>query len=115
MADTLTRRLDGALLQYTYPELGTVRVRFDDGRVGFEWLAGAFAGEAADGFAYRARQVGPEQYFVNWHEPETRGFVTLHVDLAAGTVCSSVLAAYGSDEEQVLFHDATIERAELPA
>ena len=57
----------------------------------------------------RARQVGDDKFFVNWHEPDAHGFVTLYIDFNSGHVHSAVLAAYASEEEQVLFHSASIE------
>jgi len=105
--------LDGKLLVYTYPEMGTVRVSFDNGSVSSEWIAGPLKGEAGEDFAYRARKVGSDQFFVNWHEPDAHGFVTLHIDFEAGCVHSSVLAAYATSDEQVLFHRASVDRVEF--
>jgi hypothetical protein len=108
----MTGILDGPTMVYTYPEMGTVSVSCRSGCVSFEWIDGPLKGEAGEDFAYRARRVGDDQFFVNWHEPEAHGFVTLHIDFQAGHVHSSVLAAYGTDEEQVLFHRASIDRVE---
>ena len=96
-------------MQYTYQEMGTVRTNYTDGRIGFEWIAGPLSGESGGGFAYRARQVGNQQFFVSWHEPEMPGFVTLLVDFEFGHVHSSLIAAYGSDEEQIHFDTAVID------
>jgi len=104
----VTGILDGTLMVYTYPEMGTVSVSYRHGIVSFEWTDGPLKGEVGKNFAYRARKVGEDQFFVNWHEPEAHGFVTLHIDFQAGHVHSSVLAAYATDEEQVLFHRASI-------
>ncbi len=112
MDDSLTDALDGTRMVYTYPEMGTVRVAFAGGRVSFEWLAGPLEGESGRDFAYRARKVGDDQFFVNWHEPDARGFVTLHIDFETERVRSSVLAAYATDDEQVFFHGAAIDRVE---
>lgn len=112
MDESLTNDLDGTVLEYTYSEMGTVRVSFNNGKVAFDWVAGPLKGEAGKDFAYRARKVGNDQLFVNWHEPDARGFVTLYIDFEAGRICSSVLAAYASSDEQVLFHAATIDRIE---
>ena len=112
MSDELTDKLDNTRMVYTYPEMGTVRVSFVDGSVSFEWIAGALEGESGNNFPYHARQVGDDQFFVNWHEPDARGFVTLHIDFKAKRVRSSVLAAYATDEEQVSFHGADIDRVE---
>ena len=73
---------------------------------------GPLTGETGEGFAYRARKVGDRQYFVNWHEPELPGFVTLYIDFDAGVVHSSVLAAYATDNEQIHFDTAAIDSVE---
>ena len=104
--------LDGITMQYTYEEMGTVRVSYSSGCIGFAWLEGPIAGESGDGFAYRARKVGNDQFFVSWHEPEMPGFVALHIDFDTGKVCSSVLAAYGTESEQIHFDIATINQVE---
>lgn len=108
LRDQLTNALEGKRLNYTYPEMGTVVVQLQGGKIGFDWVDGPLAGQSAGGFEYRARQVGDGQFFVNWHEPESRGFVTLYLDLSNKFACSSVLAGYATDDEQVLFHSATI-------
>ena len=46
------------------------------------------------------------------NEKERAMSVTLHIDFQAGHVHSSVLAAYATDEERVLFHRASIDRVE---
>lgn len=112
MDEAVTDILDGTVMVYTYSELGTVRVAYDKGCVSFEWIAGLLKGEAGEDFAYQARKVGNDQFFVNWHEPDAHGFVTLYIDFKASHVHSSVLAAYASDDEQVLFHSASIDRVE---
>ncbi len=107
-----TDSLDGTLLEYTYEELGTVQVIFKSGRIAFEWIAGPLKGEKGENFEYRSKRLADQQFFVNWHEPDARGFVTVVYDLNKGTVCSSVLAAYGTENEQRLFETATIHRVE---
>jgi len=108
----LSKALNGTQLEYTYAEMGTVVVRFVNDRISFEWIDGLLKGQAGNDFPYHARKVGDQQYFLNWHEPEERGFVTLFVDLKTDFVCSSVLAAYATDDQQALFHCATINRVE---
>jgi len=99
-------------MEYTYSEMGTVRVSYQKGCISFEWLAGPIEGETGLDFPYRARKVGPDQFFVNWHEPELPGFVTLYIDFDVGHVHSSVLAGYASEDEQIHFDIASIDRVE---
>ncbi len=109
MSDINSNLLDGTTMQYTYREMGTVRTAYEDGCISFEWLAGPLKGAAGAGFAYRAREIGKDRYFVNWHEPEMPGFVTLYIDFSAGEVHSSVLAVYGTPDEQIDFDMASID------
>ena len=108
MGNTLTDALDGKRLNYTYDEMGTVIVQLDAGKLGFEWIDGPLKGQSGQGFDYLARQLGEAQFFVSWHEPEARGFVTLYLDLKNRFACSSVLAGYATENEQALFHSASI-------
>lgn len=112
MSNRLTGALDGKRLNYTYTEMGTVVVQLKAGKLGFEWIDGPLAGQSGKGFDYRARQVGEERYFLSWHEPEARGFVTLYLDLKKGFACSSVLAGYATEDERALFHSASINSIE---
>ncbi len=109
--DTGRHELDGAELEYTYAELGTVIVNFYDGLVKFNWIDGPLAGESGSDFPYRLTRLSPDQYLANWHEPAARGFVTLFIDLPEKRVFSSVLANYGAEEEQVWLHEATLKRS----
>ena len=108
MSDHVTHALDGKRLTYTYDELGTVRLELRGGALSFEWIAGPFKGEAGKGFRYQAKQIGENQFFMNWHEPEARSFVTLYLDLDRKLACSSVLAGYATSQEQTLFDSARI-------
>ena len=112
MKERESHLLDGVSMRYTYAEMGTVRTAYNDGLISFEWLAGPLAGESGGGFVYRARELGDNRYFVNWHEPELPGFVTLYIDFESGEVHSSLIAAYASDEEQIHFDTASIESVE---
>ncbi len=62
MTNSTTGILDGTTMQYTYNELGTVRATYENGCIGFEWLAGPMAGETGSGFAYNAREVGENRF-----------------------------------------------------
>ena len=110
--ETHNHELDGAEFEYTYAELGTVVVKFYDGLVKFEWIDGPLGGESGCDFPYRVKRLSTHQYLANWHEPAARGFVTLFIDLSKKRFYSSVLAAYGTEEEQVWLHEATLNRCE---
>ena len=104
--------LDGTTMQYTYDEMGTVRTVYENGLISFEWLSGPLEGGVGEGFVYRAREIGQRRYLVNWHEPELPGFVTLYIDFDALEVHSSLIAAYGTDDEQIHFDTVKIDSVE---
>ena len=110
--ETHNHELDDAELEYTYAELGTVVVKFYDGLVKFKWKDGPLSGESGSDFPYRVKQLSTHQYLANWHEPAARGFVTLFIDLPERRVYSSVLASYGTKDEQVWLHEAKLKRCE---
>ena len=104
--------LDGAILKYTYAELGTVIVEFYDGLTKFEWIEGPLCGQAAKDFPYLARKFMDQQYIANWHEPDAHAFVTLIIDLQNSRVYSSVLASYSTEDEEVWLHEAELHVSE---
>ncbi len=112
MSEAISHLLDGTRMQYTYNDMGTVRTSYDKGCISFEWISGPLQGGTGAGFNYRAREVGENRFFVSWHEPELPGFVTLLIDFQAGQVHSSLIAAYGSEEEQIHFDTASIDHAD---
>lgn len=56
--------------------------------------------------------VADDVYVVNWHMTDAKNFVTLIVNLRNRSLYSSALMGYQTDQEQILFDEATIERVE---
>ena len=107
-----TPLLDGTELEYRYSDGGAVVLTFYDGLLRFRWIAGPSAGATGEDFPYRARMIADNVYVINWHMTDAKNFVTLIVNLQSNSLYSSALMGYESDQEQILFDEATIERVE---
>ena len=104
--------LDGTELEYTYTDGGSVVLSFYDGLTKYRWIAGPNEGTAGDGFPYSAKFIGDDRYMVVWRSAESRFFVTMVINLEQRTLFTSALSGYGTEEEGVLFDEATIHRVE---
>jgi hypothetical protein len=102
--------LDGTELEYTYTDGGSVILTFYDGLLKFHWIAGPAAGTAEEGFGYRAMVIGEDRYLVVWRMEEANNFLTMVIDLGNRALFTSALMGYESDQENVLFDQATIHR-----
>ena len=104
--------LDGTELEYTYTDGGSVILTFYDGLLKFLWIAGPNEGAAGENFEYSARPIGDDRYMVVWRMEEANNFLTMVIDLESRALFTSGLMGYESDEEAVLFDEATIHRVE---
>ena len=105
--------LNGESITYTYDDLGTVRVDFQDGLVGFEWIAGPFTGMKRTSIPYMSKLVAPGLWFVNWYEKNDASLVTILINLSDQKVHSSALLNATKDDEAILFHEASINQTTL--
>ena len=104
--------LDGTELEYTYTDGGSVILNFYDGLLKFRWIAGPNEGATGEGFEYNARMIGDDRYMVVWQMVEARNYLTMVIDLGSRALFTSALMGYGTDQEGVLFDEATIHRVE---
>lgn len=102
--------LDGTELEYTYTDGGSVILNFYDGLLKFRWTAGPNEGAAGEGFEYDAKVIGDDRYVVLWRMIEDRNFLTMIIDLGQRTLITSALLGFGTEQEAVLFDEATINR-----
>ncbi len=110
--ETDTHVLDGTELEYTYTDGGSVILTFYDGSLKFLWIAGPNEGAAGEGFEYQAKTIGDDRYMVVWRMEEANNFLTMVIDLNSRTLFTSALMGYETDQEGVLFDEATIHRVE---
>lgn len=105
--------LDGLEIEYTYSDdVGTVVANFYDGKLAYRWIEGPFAGVEVRDRAYQSRRIGEDLYLVSWHDTENLNFVTLVFDFGRKREYGSALIGYTTDQEQVLFDEAVIDRME---
>ena len=104
--------LDGTELEYTYTDGGSVVLTFYDGLLKFLWIAGPNEGAAGEGFEYNAKMIGADRYMVVWRMEEANNFLTMVIDLENRSLYTSALMGYETDQEGVLFDEATIHRVE---
>ena len=102
--------LDGTELEYTYTDGGSVILNFYDGLLKFHWIAGPNEGAAGEGFEYDAKMIGDDRYVVLWRMIEDRNFLTMVIDLGQRTLITSALLGFGTEQEAILFDEATINR-----
>ncbi len=102
--------LDGTELEYTYADGGSVILAFYEGLLKFQWVAGANEGAMGEGFEYTAKVIGDDRYIVVWQMPEVPNYLTMVIDLGSRALFTSALMGYGTDQEGVLFDEATIHR-----
>ena len=104
--------LDGTELEYTYTDGGSVILTFYDGLLKFRWTAGPNEGASGEGFEYNARMIGDDRYVVVWRMIEDRNYLTMVIDLGQSSLFTSALLGYGTEQEGVLFDEATIHRVD---
>ena len=104
--------LYGTELAYTYADGGSVILTFYDGMLKFQWVAGPNEGAMGEGFEYTAKLIGDGRYMVVWQMPEVPNYLTMVIDLGSRASFTSALMGYGTDQEGVLFDEATIHRVD---
>lgn len=95
-------------LEYTYEDGSSVVLIIEEKSLGFEWLSGPFKGTSRAGLKYNCRELGEDQFLINWHDLEGPSFATLLIDNGAGKVHGSAIIGYTSEEPVQIFDEATI-------
>ena len=96
-------------ISYTYMDGGAVTLTLDSGKLGYLWTAGPFAGTEVNGLDYYSRELAESLYFVSWHDPENKNFVTLIFDFDQMIEHGTALIGYETDMESTLFDEARID------
>jgi len=96
-------------ISYTYSDGGAVTLTLSDGKLGYLWTAGPFEGTEVRGLDYYSRELTQSIYFVSWHDPENKNFVTLIFDLDRMIEYGNALIGYETEAETTLFDEARID------
>ena len=108
-----TNLLDGTTVTYTYEDLGTIELEIDNGLLTYEWKEGAFSGTIGKDHAYKARKISDKIYLIHWFESSRSSLITLVLNFKENQVHSSALLNPTTEEETILFHNATIQKQNL--
>lgn len=69
--------LDGVTLDYYYQNGTGVNLKFDDGKMTFEWIAGPKKGNTGTDISYRSKKIGDDMYVINFQQQKAHNFITL--------------------------------------
>ncbi len=101
--------LDGMSFIYQYQSGAAVDISFAEGKLTYQWIAGRNAGKPAKTYSYKSRKLGDGVFYVNWHEPDFKNFITLVYNFNTNTCASSVIVNYGSENPITAFEGGIIE------
>lgn len=104
--------LDGKSFTFQYQNAGAIDISFTDNQLTYKWLAGRNAGEPKKTYSYKSRKVDTEIYLVNWHEPDTKNFVTMVYNFKSNTCAVSVISKYNSEKPFQGFQAGIIEHVQ---
>ena len=88
---------------------GAVTLTLSNGKLGYLWTAGRFEGTEVRGLDYYSKELTESLFFVSWHDPENKNFVTLIFDLDQMIEHGTALIGYETDMETTLFDEARID------
>lgn len=102
--------LDGKSFIYQYQSGSAIDISFTAGTLTYQWIAGRNAGNPAKTYPYKSRKLRNGIYYVNWHEPVLKNFITLVYNFNNNTCASSVIVNYGSEKSFTTFEGGVIEK-----
>ncbi len=112
-------KLNGTSFEYEYTNQSAIEISFSMETLTYRWTKGPNAAKSLKTYNYKSRLVGPNTYYVSWHEVELNNFITLIFDFNQMEAFSSVIVNYGNQNSFTTFDQANItklmrENATLP-
>lgn len=101
--------LDGMSFTFQYQNAGAMDISFADGALTYKWIAGRNAKEPQKTYEYKSRKLDADMFLVNWHEPDSKNFVTMVYNFENRTCAVSVISKYSSDKPFMGFQAGVIE------
>jgi len=101
--------LNGTAFTFQYQNAGAIDISFMDDKVTYKWINGRNVDEPAKTIPYKSKKVDSGIYLVNWHEPETKNFITMVYNFNSNSCAVSVISRYGSEKPFLGFQSGTIE------
>lgn len=105
--------LDGMSFTFQYQNAGAMDVSFDGGLITYKWIAGRNAEEPKQSYRYKSRKLDSDMYLVNWHEPESKNFVTMVYNFRTNTCAVSVISKYADQKPFMGFQAGVIEHVKI--
>jgi len=102
--------LDDMSFVYQYQSGAAVDISFTEGKLTYQWIAGRNAGKPAKTYSYKSRKLENGVFYVNWHEPDFKNYITLVFNFNTNTCASSVIVNYGSENPITAFEGGIIEK-----
>jgi len=102
--------LDDMSFVYQYQSGAAVDISFTEGELTYQWIAGRNAGKPAKTYSYKSRKLENGVFYVNWHEPDFKNYITLVYNFNTNTCASSVIVNYGSENPITAFEGGIIEK-----
>lgn len=104
--------LDKMSFTYQYQSGAAIDISFSKGKLTYQWIAGRNAGKPAKTYSYKSRKLDDGVFYVNWHEPDFKNFITLVYNFNTNNCASSVIVNYGSKNPIMAFEGGIIENVE---
>lgn len=101
--------LNGTSFTFQYQNFGAVDISFANDSLTYKWLNGRNADKPAQTYPYKSTKIDAGIYLVNWHEPDTKNFITQVYNFNSNTVKVSVISKYGSEKPFLGFQSGVIE------
>lgn len=101
--------LDGTSFTFQYQNAGAIDISFAEGKLTYTWIAGRQVGEPTKTYSYKSKKLDSDIYLVNWHEPDSKNYVTMVYNFKSNTCAVSVISNYASDEPFLGFQAGIIE------
>jgi len=101
--------LNGTSFTFQYQNAGAVDIEFADDKMTYKWINGRNAGQPSKTYSYKSKKVDADIYLVNWHEPDTKNFVTMIYNFKSNSCAVSVISRYSSEKPFLGFQSGVIE------
>jgi hypothetical protein len=105
--------LNGVSFTFQYQNEGAANISFQNDSLTYKWLNGRNADKAAKTYPYKSTKIDSDIFLINWHEPDTKNFVTQVYNFKSNKVAVSVIAKYDSERPFAGFQSGVIEHVEV--
>ncbi|WP_298793503.1 MoaF-related domain-containing protein [uncultured Allomuricauda sp.] len=101
--------LNGTSFTFQYQNAGAIDISFENDNMTYKWLNGRNMDQPAKTYPYKSKKVDFGIYLINWHESDTKNFVTMVYNFNSNSCAVSVLSKYTSENPFLGFQSGVIE------